>query len=153
MRGIDRRKATRFGAFALGVAFAVAGCAPAPRSLFTPAAPNGQEHMPAFAGIWLTSEPAAPIQPVNVEVTAAQHPDFHRAHTFDAGVVLRGSIPVSSGRYRLVGLGGACALDLFLGAERETDVAMRALVTTGVAPSPWFASTARRSLTANPASS
>ena len=81
--------------------------------------------MPAFAGIWLTSEPAAPIRPVNVEVTAAQHPDFHRAHTFDAGAVLRGSIPVSSGRYRLVGLGGACALDLFLGAERETDVVMR----------------------------
>jgi hypothetical protein len=81
--------------------------------------------MPAFASIWLTSEPAEPTQPVKVELTAAQDPDFHRAHTFVAGAVLRGSIPVSSGRYRLVGLGGACAFDLFLGAERETDVVIR----------------------------
>lgn len=81
--------------------------------------------MPAFASIWLTSEPVEPTQPVNVELTATQDPGFHRAHTFVAGAVLRGSFPVSSGRYRLVGLGGACALDLFLGTERETDVVIR----------------------------
>jgi hypothetical protein len=83
--------------------------------------------MPAFASIWLTSEPAEPTQPVKVELTAPQDPGFHRAHTFVAGAVLRGSIPVSSGRYRLVGLDDACTFDLLLGAERETDVVIRLL--------------------------
>jgi len=114
--------AARFAVFAL-VALGVATCAPAPQ--LTPAAPNGQEHMPAFASIWLTSEPAAPTQSAKVELSAPDAPDLHRAHTFEAGDVLRGSIPVSSGRYRLVGLGGACAIDLFLGPERETDVVLR----------------------------
>jgi len=104
----------------LGVAFAVAACGPVSRS--TPATANGQEHMPAPASIWITSEPAVTTKSVQVELTSPQDPTFHRTHTFQAGDVLRGSIPVSSGHYRLVGLGGTCALDVFLGPKRETDV-------------------------------
>lgn len=78
--------------------------------------------MPAPASIWITSEPAAPARPVKVELTTAGDPSFHRVHTFQAGEVVLGSIPVSSGHYRLVALGGECAFDLFLGPQRETDV-------------------------------
>lgn len=107
-------------ALAVAVALAVAACGPASRS--TAATANGQERMPSPASIWISSEPAAPTKPVKVELTSPQDPTFHRSHTFQTGEVLRGSIPVSSGQYRLVGLGGTCALDLFLGPQRETDV-------------------------------
>lgn len=123
MRGIERLNATRFGALALGAALGVAACAPV--SGIPPATANGQEHMPAYASIWITSEPAVPTQPVDVRLTIAGEPGFERAHTFVAGAALRGSIPLSSGHYHLEGLGGACAIDVFVGAERETDVVLR----------------------------
>ena len=110
----------RVAALAIGIAIVVAACAPVQPP--TPDLAIGQERMPAPASIWLTSEPAAATQPVKVELTIAGEPNFHRAHTFQAGEVVLGSIPVSTGHYRLVGLGGKCAIELFLGAERETDV-------------------------------
>jgi hypothetical protein len=35
---------------------------------------------------------------------------------------MRGSFPVSEGRYRLTGQGGACTLDLVLLPEHEADI-------------------------------
>ena len=105
---------------AVAVVFAVAACGPISRSATATA--NGQERMPSPASIWITSEPAVPDKPVMVELTSPQDPTFHRTHTFQPDQILRGSIPVSSGHYRLVGLNGTCAFDVFLGPDRETDV-------------------------------
>ena len=110
----------RVVALAIGLATVLAACA-----RVVPATPDpaiGQERMPAPASIWLTSEPAAPTQAVQVELLIPGEPNFRRVHTFQAGEVMLGSIPVSSGHYRLVGLGGKCGFDLFLGPVRETDV-------------------------------
>ena len=83
------------------------------------------ESMPSPASVWLTSDPERPARPVRVEMTIPDQPDFHREHTFVPGEDLRGSFPVSEGRYRLTGMGGACVLDVLLGANREADVVIR----------------------------
>jgi hypothetical protein len=80
--------------------------------------------MPSPASIWLTAEPATPLKPVLLELFAPPDLVAFRDHTFPAGEVLRGDIPLSNGRFRLEALGGACALDLFLGPERETDLVL-----------------------------
>jgi hypothetical protein len=85
---------------------------------------DGTESMPSPASVWLTSDPASPTQPVKVEITAPGS-EFHRMHTFEPGETLRGSFPVSEGRYRLVGLDGACMVELGLRPEHETDVVIR----------------------------
>ena len=120
MSGTKRFATGWVAPLAVAVALAVAACGPASRS--TTATANGQERMPSFASIWITSEPAVPTKPVTIELTSPQDPSFHRTHTFQIGEELRGSIPVSSGHYLLVGLGGLCAFGVFLGPERETDV-------------------------------
>ena len=81
----------------------------------------GTESMPAPASVWLTAKPPTPTQAITIEMTS---PDsgMRRAHTFSAGEAMRGSFPVSEGRYRLSGQGGACTLDLVLLPEREADV-------------------------------
>lgn len=84
--------------------------------------PTPWEHLPPFASVRLTAEPASPNTDVRIEVSDPGDPDFRRAHTFAAGRPPRGSIPVSAGRYRLAGPGGACALDPDLQPEHETDV-------------------------------
>ena len=80
--------------------------------------------MPMPASVWLTSDPTSPAQPVKVVMTNPQ-PDFRREHTFAVGAPLRGDFPVSSGRYRLTGLDGACAIDLVLRPDRQSDVVVR----------------------------
>jgi hypothetical protein len=113
----------RFIAIVLGTALGIIACAPAsPNPPFTA---NGQEQMPIFASIWVTSEPVVPTVPVDVRLTQADDPGFERAHTFVAGAALRGSIPLSSGRYHIEGLDGACGIDVFAGPERETDVLLQ----------------------------
>lgn len=123
MHELDHPASARFGALVLATVLSIAACAPV--APISPATANGQEHMPAYAGIWVTSEPAVPTRPVALRLTDPEDPGFERAHTFVSGVALRGSIPLSSGRYHLEGLSGACALDVFLGPERETDVVVR----------------------------
>ena len=108
---------------ALGVAALAAACSPRPT--LTSEAVTGQERMPAPAGVWLTADPVSPSRPVKVEITSLEDPQFHREHTFAAGEALRGTSGVSSGRYRLTGLDGACVTDLFLGPSREADVEIR----------------------------
>jgi hypothetical protein len=83
------------------------------------------ESMPDPASVWLTSDPENPAKPVKVELTHPDQDDFHREHTFVTGQVLRGSFPVSDGRYRLSGMGGACVLDIVLEGNREADVVIR----------------------------
>jgi hypothetical protein len=91
----------------------------------TPAFVEGEEHMPAFASIWLTSDPAAPDVPVRVEMTDPGDAAIHRSHVFPAGVDLRATFPVSAGAYRLIGLDGRCGIDLKLLPDRESDVVLR----------------------------
>ena len=100
------------------VVVSLVGCA-------TPSGPArhfpGTESMPAPASVWLTAVPASPPQPVKIEMTSPDS-DMHRTHTFVPGEPLRGSFPVSEGRYRLSAQGGACRLDLVLRPEHESDV-------------------------------
>src|SRR4029079_10462258 len=90
----------------------------------SPAIIEGEEHMPAFASIWLTSDPATPAAPVRVEMTDPGDAGVHRSHVFPAGVELRGTFPVSTGAYRLIGLDGRCGIDLKLLPDREADVVL-----------------------------
>jgi hypothetical protein len=91
----------------------------------SPAFVGGEEHMPAFASIWLTSDPVAPDDPVRVEMTDPGDAGVHRSHVFPAGVDLRATFPVSTGAYRLIGLDGRCGIDLKLLPDREADVVLR----------------------------
>ena len=111
MGSIGRSRTAGLGVL-LFAAAVVGGCGPT-------------ESMPAPASVWLTSNPATPARPVRVEMTIPGESDFHREHTFVAGQDLRGSFPVSAGRYRLSGMGGACVLDVALRANREADVVIR----------------------------
>jgi hypothetical protein len=86
---------------------------------------EGEEHMPAFASIWLTSDPVAPDVPVRVEMTDPRDAAIHRSHVFPAGVDVRATFPVSTGAYRLIGLDGRCGIDLKLLPDRESDVVLR----------------------------
>lgn len=81
--------------------------------------------MPLFASIWLTLLPAEPQAPVAIRVTSPDLEGWSREHTFEPGVRVAGSIPLSSGSYRLTALDGACAIDLRIGGEREADVLLR----------------------------
>lgn len=103
---------------AILVVSAAAACAnlPDPNLRHTP----GTESMPAPASVWLTADPASPSRAVTIEMTSDG--GMHRTHTFPAGEPLRGSFPVSEGRYRLIGDKGACAIDIVLEPEREADV-------------------------------
>jgi hypothetical protein len=102
----------------VAVVVAVAGCAISPDPVtHIP----GTERMPAPASVWLTADPASPPRAVTIEMTSPDS-DMRRTHTFPAGEAMRGSFPVSQGRYRLTGQGGSCILDLVLLPERETDV-------------------------------
>jgi hypothetical protein len=100
---------------------AAAGCRP-----MAPERP-AEEHMPLPASIWLTSVPAEPAAPVQIVVTTPGDGTWAREHTFEPGVPLIGSIPLSDGPYRLSALGHACVIDLELGGEREADVLLRLL--------------------------
>lgn len=101
-----------------------AGCSLLPHPP-TQASPEAHEQMPAPASIWLTSDPVSPSAPVRIDMTSPADPGIHRDHTFVAGEPLRGAFPVSSGAYRLIGLGGACAIDLVLRPEWDTDVVIQ----------------------------
>lgn len=79
--------------------------------------------MPGPASIWLTSIPATPNDRVPVVLTSDS--EFVRGHTFAAGRPIRGEFPVSEGQYVLSALENACAIDLELHRDRETDVAIR----------------------------
>jgi hypothetical protein len=91
----------------------------------TPAFVEGEEHMPAFASIWLTSDPLAPDIPVRLDMPDPGDAAIHRSHVFPAGVDLRATFPVSTGAYRLIGLDGRCGIDLELLPDRESDVVLR----------------------------
>ncbi len=91
----------------------------------SPAVVGGEEHMPAFASIWLTSDPVAPAIPVRVEMMDPGDAAKHRSHVFPAGLDLRATFPVSIGAYRLIGLDGRCGIDLKLLPDRESDVVLR----------------------------
>ena len=106
------------------VAVVLAACA-ARQTDPSPAFVEGEEHMPAFASIWLTSDPVVPDVPVRVEMTDPFDAALHRSHVFPAGVELRGTFPVSTGAYRLIGLDGRCGIDLKLLPDRESDVVLR----------------------------
>jgi len=108
------------------VAFALlllssAGCSLVPKP---PTEPTSEplEQMPMPASIWLTSDPIRPSAPVRIDLTSSTDATFHRDHTFVVGEPLRGSFPLSSGAYTLIGLGGACTTDLFLSPSHETEV-------------------------------
>ncbi len=122
MSATVRSRGTRVGRL-LCIAALLGGCAPSPFQ--TPAAEPAHEQMPAPASVWLTADPASPVQPVKVEMSSLEDPAFRRQHTFVAGEALRGIFPVSSGRYRLTGLDGACVIDVILGASREADVVIQ----------------------------
>jgi hypothetical protein len=81
--------------------------------------------MPLPASIWLTSDPVSPSAPVRIDMTSPMDPELHRDHTFVAGEPLRGAFPMSSGAYRLIGLSGACTIDLVLRPEWDTDVVIQ----------------------------
>lgn len=109
-----------------GMAVGIAACVPGLGST-----PEAQENMPLYASIWLTAEPPIPVLPVQVDLTVLPDPGINRSHTFVPGTALRGSFPVSSGEYRLIGLGGKCAMDLVLAPESETDVVIKVAETGG----------------------
>jgi hypothetical protein len=113
----------RIAACAL-VLLSTAGCSLLSQSPTQPS-PEAHEQMPAPASIWLTSDPFSPSAPVRIDMTSPMDPGIHRDHTFVAGEPLRGAFPVSSGAYRLIGLGGACTIDLILKPERDTDVVIQ----------------------------
>ena len=106
------------------VVLAAAGCSLVP---YPPTQPtqDAHEQMPSPASIWLTSDPLSPSTPVRIDLTSSSDATFHRDHTFVAGEPLRGSFPLSSGPYRLIGLAGACTTDLFLSPSHETEVVIR----------------------------
>ncbi len=84
----------------------------------------GTESMPAPASVWLTADPASPTQEVTIEMTSPDS-DMRRTHTFAADAPMRGSFPVSQGRYRLTAQSGACTIDLDLSPEHEADVVVK----------------------------
>jgi len=84
-----------------------------------------EERMPLPASIWLTSQPAEPSAPVQIEVTSPGDDRWSREHTFQPGEELIGSIPLGEGRYRLTALDGSCGIDLTLAGEREADLVLR----------------------------
>ena len=96
----------------------VAACSAIPLS--SPS-PEAVEHMPGPASVWLTAEPARPVAPIDVAMTAPD-PGILFAHTFEAGVPLRGSFATSQGRYALSALAGACRLPIELGPGEEAQV-------------------------------
>ena len=106
------------------VLLATAGCSLLPHPTTQPT-PQAHEQMPSPASIWLTSEPISPSAPVRIDLASPADVGLHRDHTFVAGEPLRGTFPLSSGAYTLIGLGGACRIGLVLGPNRDTDVVIR----------------------------
>ncbi len=104
----------------VAVAVLAGGCAGGPVPLAT--YEEGVEHMPGPASIRISSDPASPEVAVRVDVTGPDDPRYLRSHAFPAGGAVVGDIPVSEGRYRVAGQGGACTIDLVLGPEQEADV-------------------------------
>jgi hypothetical protein len=98
----------------------VAGCGVLP---LVSGSPEAVERMPGPAYVWLTSDPSAPISPVDVTMTAPD-PGVLFAHTFETGAPLRGSFVTSEGRYLLSALAGACRVPLVLGADDEAQVVL-----------------------------
>ena len=107
----SRSRTAGLGVLLCAAAF-VGGCGPT-------------ESMPDPASIWLTSDPESPAKPVKIELSHSDPDDFHREHTFVTGKVLRGSFPVSDGRYRLSGMDGPCVLDIVLEGNHEADVVIQ----------------------------
>lgn len=98
----------------------VSGCGMLP--LLSPS-PDAVEQMPGPAYVWLTSDPAAPVSPIDVAMTAPD-PGIRFAHTFEAGSPLRADFMTSEGRYFLSALGGACRLPLALNSDDEAQVVL-----------------------------
>ena len=100
----------------------IAGC-----SALTPwvsPSPTAAELMPGPASIWLTSEPAAPLSPVDVLMTSPADAGVRFAHTFAAGQPLRGSFATSQGSYTLAALDGRCSLLIVMGSDDAADVVL-----------------------------
>ncbi len=116
-------------AVALVLLSLVAGCALAGQGSTS----QPEEHMSAFASIWLTGEPAVADRTLEVELRDQDDAAFTQVETFEPGVIVRTSFGVSAGPYRLVGQDGSCGLDLVLGPELESDVVFRIDATGGCA--------------------
>ena len=102
------------------MAVSVAGCGSLAQRTFEP----GVEHRPGPASVWLTSDPETPRVPVLVTMTQPGNPGVLLEHTFVPGSTLRGSFVTSEGGFRLAALGGACSLDLTLGASEIAEVVL-----------------------------
>lgn len=103
-------------------ALLVAACAGLP---LLSSSPDAFELMPGPASVWLTADPASPVAPIDVAMTAPD-PGILFSHTFEPGVPLRGDFSTSEGRYVLSALGGACRLPLDLAADEEAQVLLTA---------------------------
>ena len=104
---------------AVSIVGLVSACAAIP---FPSPSPEAVEQMPGPASVWLTSDPATPVSPVDVAMTVPGDPGVLFAHTFPSGAPLRGDFATSQGPHVLSALGGACGLRLDLGASEEAQV-------------------------------
>jgi hypothetical protein len=102
----------------------VAGCGPAGRLDASPTDAIAEEHMPAYATVWLTADPPVASRHLAIALRDPDEPGWSRDLVFDPGTTVRGSFGVSSGTYRLVAEDPGCTLDLTLGPERESDVVL-----------------------------
>jgi hypothetical protein len=118
MWGMLRRTARSVIAMSVSAAL-VAACSAIP---FLSPTPEAAERMPGPASVWLTSDPASPVSPIDVAMTVPGEPGVLFAHTFPAGAPLRGDFATSQGPHVLSALGAACRLPLDLGASEEAQV-------------------------------
>jgi hypothetical protein len=106
----------------------VAGCGLIDRAVATPTPPPimvDEVGMPSPASLWISAEPEVADGALSVVLLDPDDPAFRQEQRFEPGEIVRGQFFVSTGRYRLDGLNGACATDVLLGPELETDVAIR----------------------------
>jgi hypothetical protein len=104
----------------VGLASAVVGCGTGLNQTGTEGAV--EEHMPAYAGLWLAADPTVAAQRITVSLQDPDNPGWSEDASFERGTIVRTSFGVSAGTYRIVAADPGCALDLTLGPERESDL-------------------------------
>jgi hypothetical protein len=86
---------------------------------------HDEEGMPLWASVSVIAEPAVADRPIELAILTLPDAMTLRRTTIPPGTVVRWEEGLSADLYRLVALGGACALDLELPPEQDTDVILR----------------------------
>ena len=86
---------------------------------------HDEEGMPVWASLSVIAEPAVANRPIELAILTIPDAMTLRRTTIPTGTVVRWQEGLSADLYRLVALGGACALDLELPPEQDTDVLLR----------------------------